>query len=150
MSYHRAHFHRVLTKQLPDSFTLHTSKRLVTYVTNDSGEISLQFTDGSSAACDVLVGCDGIKSAVRGVLYQSLAEKARQTGDDARASELLTKAKPVWSGRILYRSVVPKGVLETISPGNPLAQKPHMVTRHFPLFFRPHKNLQCVAVYGER
>ncbi|KZT01894.1 FAD/NAD(P)-binding domain-containing protein [Laetiporus sulphureus 93-53] len=126
VTYHRAQFHKVLKKHIPDSCKLHLSKRLTSYATKDSGEIGLQFADGSSGTCDVLVGCDGIKSTVRDVLYRSLAEQAKEAGDDAKASELLAKAKPVWTGKIMYRSLIPKDILEVASPGNPLSQKPHM------------------------
>ncbi|KZT01893.1 uncharacterized protein LAESUDRAFT_815649 [Laetiporus sulphureus 93-53] len=98
VTYHRAHFQKVLNKHLPDPCKLHMSKRLTTYVTMDTSEIRLQFADGSSVTCNVLVGCDGIRSTVR-------------------------DAKPVWTGKIMYRSLVPKDVLEAASPGNPLSQE---------------------------
>ena len=37
-------------------------------------ELTLHFTDGTRATCDVLVGADGIRSVTRGVMYRRLVE----------------------------------------------------------------------------
>lgn len=37
-----------------------------------TGELTLRFTDGTRAVCDVLVGADGIRSVTRGVMYRRL------------------------------------------------------------------------------
>ncbi|KZT01925.1 FAD/NAD(P)-binding domain-containing protein [Laetiporus sulphureus 93-53] len=125
-TYHRAHFQALLRKHLPKSCRIYFSKRLATYTENDSGEIFLQFLDGSTATCDVLAGCDGIKSTVRKVLYQSLADKAIQDGNNAKATDLLAQAKPVWSGRTVYRSLLSRDVLEHACPGHPHLTKPYL------------------------
>jgi salicylate hydroxylase len=65
---------------------LHLGLRL-TGVTDGNGPVVLHFADGSSAEADVLVGADGIRSAVRNLL----------TGTD----------DTVYSGTSGYRGVVP-------------------------------------------
>jgi len=45
-------------------------------VTCDSGQVTATFEDGSKASGNMLVGCDGAKSHVRGLL---LGEKAKLT-----------------------------------------------------------------------
>ena len=61
--------------------------------------IELNFTDGSSAACDVLVGADGIRSIVRRWVFNDLAK--------TRGQDMLTFINPFFSGTIVYRSLVP-------------------------------------------
>ncbi|KAI0121348.1 hypothetical protein BJ170DRAFT_644552 [Xylariales sp. AK1849] len=64
---------------------LHTKKKCLRVEERGDGVIA-HFEDGSSASADLVIGCDGIHSAVR-----------NQFVDD----------KPINSGRIAYRSVVP-------------------------------------------
>ncbi|OBZ70963.1 Salicylate hydroxylase [Grifola frondosa] len=72
--FHRAHFLDVLVEHLPDGVA-NFGKRLISYSRNGPhNSVVLQFADGATAACDILVGCDGIKSTVR---KQLLEEKAR-------------------------------------------------------------------------
>lgn len=97
--FHRAHFLDVLVDHLP-SGVAHFGKRLLSY--KDSGpdkEILLSFADGTQAECDLLIGCDGIKSVVR---EQMLQQKARQGHP-----ELLQCIDPLWSGSIAYRGLIP-------------------------------------------
>lgn len=79
----------------------------------------LEFLDGSTAACDILVGCDGIKSAVRSVLYHSLVKEAELAGDIAQAACFRREAIPQWSGYIAYRALFPRDRLEAACPGHP-------------------------------
>ena len=63
---HRGDFHRILVeavrKLAPDS--LHTSARAVGY-TQDATSATLQIEGGRTATADVLIGADGVHSAVR-------------------------------------------------------------------------------------
>ncbi|OCH95061.1 FAD/NAD(P)-binding domain-containing protein [Obba rivulosa] len=62
-SYHRADFLRVLLEHVPSHYKTHFSKRLATYDDDPEQEsVTLRFTDGTSATCDVLVGTDGINA----------------------------------------------------------------------------------------
>ncbi|KZT01919.1 FAD/NAD-P-binding domain-containing protein [Laetiporus sulphureus 93-53] len=149
-TYHRAHFQALLCKHLPKSCQIKFSKRLENYIESDSGEICLQFVDGSTATCDVLAGCDGIKSTVRRVLYQSLADKAIQDGNNAKAADLLAQAKPVWSGRVVYRSLLSRDVLEHACPGHPHLTRPYLRTgrdKHLITFPISHGQKLNVSIY---
>jgi len=107
--FHRARFQAVLAAHFPSdpSYTAHFQKRLASYTVppTESAPIELNFTDGSQAVCDLVVGCDGIKSVVRGVLYRTLAYPA--------------DSEPVWSGTVAYRSLIPRDVLEKVNPEHP-------------------------------
>ncbi|KAI0821662.1 FAD/NAD-P-binding domain-containing protein [Trametes gibbosa] len=103
--FHRAEFLDVLVDHLPPGVA-HFSKRLIGYRTQQSAssptpQVELSFADGTIAACDVLVGCDGIKSVVR---KQMLEDHVRQHSGDSR---LLDHVEPVWSGSIAYRGLIP-------------------------------------------
>ncbi|KAF2994144.1 hypothetical protein E8E14_002726 [Neopestalotiopsis sp. 37M] len=66
---HRAHFLDEMVKHIPEDM-VEFGKRFETY-TFDGGsdEYILRFADGSMATADVVIGCDGIKSRVRQVLF---------------------------------------------------------------------------------
>ncbi|EED84531.1 predicted protein, partial [Postia placenta Mad-698-R] len=97
--FHRAQFLDVLVKHLPKDVA-HFRKRLLSYSQEASdGHLDLQFQDGSTVTCDLLVGCDGIKSGVR---RQMLKEKAQ-----AGQADLLRLIEPVWTGTIAYRGLIP-------------------------------------------
>jgi len=86
-------------EHLPDGVA-HFGKRLSSFSSDGSDcPIRLQFYDGSTATCDLLVGCDGIKSTIR---RQMLEEKAQ-----AGRPELLSMIDPVWTGTIAYRGLIP-------------------------------------------
>lgn len=70
-------------------------------------ELQLHFRDGTTATCDVLVGADGIKSAVRDAM---LDFAATDLGDD----NLRTAAPAQWSGDCIYRSLIPMPRLREI------------------------------------
>jgi salicylate hydroxylase len=64
---HRSDLHRLLSEAVPEA-SIHLSKRC-TRVETRNGSAALSFADGSSAEADVVVGCDGIRSAVRAGLF---------------------------------------------------------------------------------
>jgi salicylate hydroxylase len=65
---HRAHF---LEKLVPlfSKERAFFGKRLLDIAVKATGRLALQFEDGSSAEADAVVGCDGIKSRVRQILF---------------------------------------------------------------------------------
>jgi salicylate hydroxylase len=88
-TFHRADFQNVLLAHIPkDRCHIHTGKRLVRYEKDSSG-VSLSFADNSIAQCDILIGADGVYSAVRKTML------AGKKGAD-----------PVYSGMTAYRSVI--------------------------------------------
>ena len=98
--YHRAHFLDVLIDRLP-KHTAHLGKRLQSYAQPSPagpGPIALAFRDGTAAHCDVLIGCDGLKSVVRRTMYQAMA--------DGGAPEIAAYVDPVWTGEVTYRALV--------------------------------------------
>ena len=106
---HRKDMVDFLLRQLPATCKVHTSKRLESYdVDSETGKITLHFSDGSSSVTDVLVGADGIHSATRKTMYQNLASPIR---DDESRKRLLECIDPVWTGMLVYRSLVPTAKL---------------------------------------
>lgn len=65
---HRAHYLDELIKLFP-SEQAQFGKRLERLDKGDDGKWTLKFEDGSSATADAVIGCDGIKSSVRRMLY---------------------------------------------------------------------------------
>jgi len=63
VSIHRAELQRVLASQVPEG-ALHTGKRCLG-ASIEGDHATVQFEDGSSVAADVLIGADGLRSAVR-------------------------------------------------------------------------------------
>ena len=90
------------------------AKRLVSYVepASEDGPIVLKFQDGTEATCDVLVGCDGIKSAVRRTMYTRMAEEVAADGHVEEAARLRAMNEPIWSGCVAYRGLVPAAKLD--------------------------------------
>ncbi|KAF3055965.1 Salicylate hydroxylase [Daldinia childiae] len=87
---HRAHFLDELVKHLPPD-VVKFQKRLHTYTVGDGGlGITLNFVDGTSATADAVIGCDGIKSRVRQLLF----------GEDNPASY------PSYAHQVAYRGLI--------------------------------------------
>ncbi len=81
---HRAHLHEALLQRTPPGM-LHLGRRLLRVEEDDDG-VTLAFEDGSTHRADVVVGADGIHSAVR---------------------EALVRDEPVFSGLGVYRGLLP-------------------------------------------
>ncbi|KAK0450371.1 uncharacterized protein EV420DRAFT_1646605 [Desarmillaria tabescens] len=100
MTFHRGQLQQSFLQYLPPLCLVHYSKRLQSYSRQPSGEIQLVFRDGGHATCDVLVGADGIHSAVRAQLMQDEAQIALRSGRPDAAEEILTAIEPIWTGSI--------------------------------------------------
>ncbi|KIK96086.1 hypothetical protein PAXRUDRAFT_139274 [Paxillus rubicundulus Ve08.2h10] len=123
MKLHRADFHGVLISQLPHSYKTHHSKRLVSYAQPQPPAISpitLIFTDGTTSSCDVLIGADGVKSAVRGSMMRGIAQTL--TGEAAAA--VLSCAEPIWSGATMYRTLIAAEQLRASQPNHRALREP--------------------------
>lgn len=117
--FHRAQFLDVFANRLPDGVA-HFGKRLQSFDRNvTTGTVSLHFEDGSLAECDVIIGCDGIKSVVRKHLYQI---ESSNFGNDLNV-------EPIWSGIMAYRGLIPAWRLRPSGVDNihSAAQRPMMV-----------------------
>jgi salicylate hydroxylase len=88
---HRADLHRILaaefTRRAPGR--LHLGRTLLDVIETADG-VTARFTDGTTAHGDGLVGADGVRSVVRGLLW----------GQD----------KPRYTGQLAYRFLVPRAV----------------------------------------
>lgn len=123
----------------------HTAKRLVSFSQPSPSQpsssshrkepVRLAFADGTRAACDVLVGADGVRSAVRaGMLSSPDAGAGTGAGAGADAEEA-RKARCVWSGTMSYRATVPAAALRARWPGHRVLQEPYVVSAWCVIFF---------------
>jgi salicylate hydroxylase len=129
MMFRRADFQRVLLRRLPNSCKTHCSKRLRSYKQRPSGLIELLFEDGSTTACDLLIGADGLKSAVRRTLMAEKAEWAKSEKRWAEVADINASVDPVWSGTNAYRAVIPAERLRARSPDHRTLREPTQVSR---------------------
>ena len=85
---HRADAHGLLVARFAELAPgrLHLAKQL-TGVDDGHGGVSVRFADGSSAQGDLLVGADGVRSAVRSLLWET--------------------TPPRFTGQVAYRFLVP-------------------------------------------
>lgn len=109
-----------------------TSKRLVSYEENlfdhnAQEPVTLTFSDGTKATCDLLVGADGVKSAVRGSMLEKIAQIAEAEGEVDKAGELRGLVTAKWSGAVVYRVLVPADQLRQISPEHTALKRPLQV-----------------------
>lgn len=95
-SVHRADFLNLLAKHLPQNMTFF-GKRAVS-VREENEKVTVNFTDGTSYQCDLLIGADGIRSNIRNYVLHSLA------------APLIT---PRFSGTCAYRGLVDSAQLRT-------------------------------------
>ncbi|KAJ7698138.1 hypothetical protein B0H17DRAFT_1051225 [Mycena rosella] len=126
LTFHRADFQNVLLRRLPKSCRLNCSKRLRTYTQRQSGPTELVFEDGTRAFCDVLVGADGLKSAVRRSFLTERVNWMQAQGRWQEATEIGSCIDPIWSGTIAYRALIPAERLKAISPGHQSLTTPSM------------------------
>ncbi|EPQ55733.1 FAD/NAD P-binding domain-containing protein [Gloeophyllum trabeum ATCC 11539] len=124
-SFHRAELQQAILKSIPPACKMHLIKRLVSFDEPENLEypVTLTFEDGTTAACDLLIGADGIKSVVRASLFRKWAEEAAEGKQDV-AETLLKHVDPVWTGVLAYRCVIPRERLEAQAPNHRVFQMP--------------------------
>lgn len=112
---------RILLRRIPFR-NIHLGKQLHKYGRDDTAApLTLEFSDGTHAACDVLIGCDGIRSATRAQMMRHEAERTRRW-------EYLRYVEPRWSGTMSYRSIIPSARLATLNPRHSLLSGGQMVS----------------------
>ncbi|KIS70159.1 salicylate hydroxylase [Mycosarcoma maydis] len=98
-SIHRAELLDTFIKRVP-SHVCSFGKRLqsLQQPTTADGKVKMTFHDGSTHEADLVIGCDGIHSRVRGALDPNTAGPSAVAGSDAL----------VWSGTWAYRGLIPR------------------------------------------
>ena len=116
---HRQHMVAILESHLPASCTVHPRKRLVNYVEpeqdneDSTSRIRLEFADGTTATTDVLIGADGVRSAVRKTMFETAS---KDNGEDK--ADLKQYIDPTFTGISIYRSLVSAETLRKEDPEN--------------------------------
>ncbi|KAH9920776.1 uncharacterized protein B0H18DRAFT_1086308 [Fomitopsis serialis] len=118
---HRADLVQVLLQNVPQSYSIRMGKRLVSYTEvvdgyGDTKYYELQFTDGTTAEADVVIGADGIKSAVRMSMYDAAHRQDCAAEVDRGHCPRCSAATPKWTGIITYRALIPTEKLRAIDP----------------------------------
>ncbi|GLB39496.1 putative FAD binding domain containing protein [Lyophyllum shimeji] len=119
LRYHRPDFLQVLMDHLPARYRTSFSHRIQSYTRERSGKISLEFQDGSTASCDILIGADGIKSAVRRSMLTHQATRAAASGRLVESEALLNSIEPTWTGIVAYRALIPTDRLKAYRDAHP-------------------------------
>ncbi|KAH9478749.1 Salicylate hydroxylase [Psilocybe cubensis] len=116
ISYHRADLQDILLKHISPLIQFHLSHRLKRYQRNDKGIIELEFTNGEKAVCDLLIGADGINSAVRRTFISE--------GKDWSEDEKTRNARPVFSGTYVYRNLIDSDLIRRDNPNHQALKLP--------------------------
>ncbi|KAH0831269.1 hypothetical protein J3R83DRAFT_13903 [Lanmaoa asiatica] len=120
-SMHRQHMVAILEKHLPSSCIVHSRKQLVDYTeperqdAHSMSPVILRFADGTTATTDVLVGADGLRSAVRKTLFEAASED-KTSGDK---TDLKQYMEATFTGMTVYRCLIPTETLKKENPENP-------------------------------
>lgn len=109
---HRQHLVDLFKQHLSSSCTVHFNKRLTEYDAQSPGSLVLHFADDSTATTNVLVGADGIRSAVRKTLFEIAGPGI------VDPSKIRHYSDPSWTGTLVYRSVFPAEKLSKLDPNN--------------------------------
>jgi len=127
-TYHRADLQEILLNHVSSSVHCHLNHRLVSYK-EEKEQIQLEFKNGETTSCDILVGADGINSVVRKVFL------AKKRGINSSSEEALINASPVWSGTSVYRGLVKSEVIKRELPNHRALTTPMIVRSYFLLSF---------------
>ena len=122
-----AEFHEVLLNRLSSRCRTSLSKRLESYVQQPGAPIILHFQDESTATCDILIGADGLKSAVRKTMFEEAVTLAESQHRNDDAAELRDLSNLRFSGVFSYRAHIPAERLLNISPQHRVFSSPVQV-----------------------
>ena len=118
VSYHRADVQEALLEHISPSVQILTSHRLTSYRQTEDG-VNLFFKNGKTATCDLLIGADGINSAVR----KSFLAELKSLSDE----EATRIARPVWTGTHVYRDLIDSETLRRDYPNHRALTLPMVV-----------------------
>ena len=132
---HRSALIAALQSGLPPTpiCTIHTSARLVSFSYSSPGDtnsgVVLHFADGSTRQADVVVGADGVRSAVRDSMFPGGIYVDRHGHKQV--------VEPKWTGVIAYRSLVTRQKLESYGLKNHRSLVDPLIVSviHSPAFF---------------
>lgn len=96
-SIHRAELLETFIKKVPEEICSF-GKRVKSITQSTGGRVEIAFEDGSTHQADLVIGCDGIHSRVRGALDPATAGPSAVSGSDTL----------VWSGSWAYRGLIPR------------------------------------------
>ena len=144
LAFQRADFLGVLLEHLvPQRCRTQAGKQLTTYHQSSSTPIVLEFEDGSRATCDILVGADGVASAVRRALAAELADayepgedECKDNDEEAQARErarIRAAGGASYSGTLMYRATIPADLVRATAPDHPALESPRVVRTAIPL-----------------
>ncbi|KAF8880242.1 salicylate hydroxylase [Gymnopilus junonius] len=117
LTFHRADFQKVLLRKLPSTYKIHCRKPA-------GGPISLLFEDGTRSSCDVLLGADGLKSAVRRSFLGEKVQWAQSQNNWSEAADITALIEPSWSGTNAYRALIPADRLRQREPHHRVLTQP--------------------------
>lgn len=127
---HRADLHALLTDTIlgNDPHAIRLNSDFVGFESRDSSVVA-QFADGSSAAGEVLIGCDGVKSLMRDLLWRP--------------------GKPHYLGYVAYRGLTPVDRLPDglIAPSSATFSGPG---RHFTRYLIRGRELVNYVAFAQR
>jgi salicylate hydroxylase len=109
---HRSTLIKTLLDNLPPPpiCRIHTSSRVTGYSDFKPGEndglVTLHFADNSTKEADVVVGADGIRSAVRDYMFPG--------GVHVDAAGEKHVVGPKWTGVVAYRTLLTRSMLECL------------------------------------
>ncbi|PIL34400.1 hypothetical protein GSI_03175 [Ganoderma sinense ZZ0214-1] len=127
-TFQRSILQQLLAKQLDAGDSIHFSKRLISYSeVSPTDPITLNFKDGTTATCDLVIGSDGIRSAVRRTMFSGLADEAESRGQREEAEKLRNMIDPIWSGEVAYRGLAPANTLSEELSAYVLAALPQIL-----------------------
>jgi salicylate hydroxylase len=127
MTFHRPDFQNVLLRRLPTSYRIYCSKRLRSYSQRQGGPVNLLFEDGTRTSCDVLLGADGLRSAVRRSLLGEKIQWAQSENNWSEAADITALIEPSWSGTNAYRALISADRLMTRDPNHRVFTQPTQV-----------------------
>ncbi|XP_006457113.1 hypothetical protein AGABI2DRAFT_212377 [Agaricus bisporus var. bisporus H97] len=105
-SIHRADLQQALLRRSNKDAHLHLCSR-VTECVEQGNIVNIKFEDGTTANFDLVIGADGLKSVVRRDLLT------------AKFPDEADRIRPIWSGSVVYRFLVPIQTLSEKAPNHP-------------------------------
>ncbi len=102
-TFERRRFLEIIYNQLPDKSYIKTGKRVCDVIDREDG-VTVYLTDGSVEEGDILIGCDGVHSTVRELMWRDANEAIP---DYITAMEKTCKSSfQLFSKHPLYKQIV--------------------------------------------